>query len=335
MTNRIENETDLIQTYLAPLTRGHTGALNLTDDAAFLSPPAGCDLVVSTDPIIAGVHFFATDRADDIAWKALAVNVSDLVAKGAAPFAYTMTLALPEAPDRTWMATFSQGLAAAQAAFGCTLIGGDTDRTPGPLAVGVTGIGVVPADRMIRRGSARVGDHVMVSGTLGDAALGLKLLERPHAIDDGLTAGDKAFLVGRYLRPQPRIGLLDVLRASATAALDVSDGFLKDAARLTGPLGLTISLERLPLSPSAQRMLEREPGLVTAILNGGDDYEVLFSVAPDDVGSTLKAAATAGISVSNLGVLKGDGGVQVVDRGGQTILPLQKGYDHFHSRSDG
>ena len=129
MGARIENETELIQTYLAPLAAAAPGALGLRDDASYLTPPPGADLVITTDPIAAGVHFLASDRADDIAWKALAVNISDLAAKGAVPLAYTMALALPAAPERSWMEQFALGLAGAQQEFGCTLIGGDTDRT--------------------------------------------------------------------------------------------------------------------------------------------------------------------------------------------------------------
>ena len=171
MTGKVANETELIQTYLAPLAAGFPGALGLADDCALIASDAAHDLVVTTDPIIAGVHFFASDRADDIAWKALAVNVSDLIAKGAAPLAYTMAIAFPQAPDRSWMAAFADGLKAAQLAFGCQLIGGDTDRTPGPLSISITVFGQVPCGQMIKRSSARQGDHVFVTGTLGDSAL--------------------------------------------------------------------------------------------------------------------------------------------------------------------
>ncbi len=332
VTDHPLDETELIQTYLAPLTRGAAGAFDLSDDAAVLSPPAGSDLVISTDPIIAGVHFFADDRADDIAWKALAVNVSDLVAKGATPWAYTMTLAFPAVPDRQWMATFSSGLEAAQHAFGCALVGGDTDRTPGPLAIGVTAIGLVKTGDMIRRRTARAGDHVVVTGTLGDSALGLTLHRAPAAFGSEMMAGDAAFLIGRYLRPNPRLELVPALRCYATAALDISDGFLKDCERLVGSGGLTVPFSRLPLSPSARSAVAAEPGLRSAILAGGDDYEVLFSVAPEDVGHVVKAAANVGVNVTDLGVITGTSGISVVDSDGQEIRNAVSGYDHFRQK---
>jgi thiamine-monophosphate kinase len=205
---RITSETELIETYLAPLAAGAPGAFDLKDDAALIEMEAGFDLVVSTDPVIAGVHFFADDEPQNIAWKALAVNVSDLAAKGAEPIAYTMALAFPEAPRRDWMAAFSAGLREAQTAFGCTLIGGDTDRTSGPLSIGVTAFGKVPRGLMVRRGSALIGDRVFVTGTIGDSALGLQLRKSPEAFGASLSQSDSEFLVSRYLRPQPRVMLV-------------------------------------------------------------------------------------------------------------------------------
>ena len=166
-------EADIIQRFFAPLAAGFDGAFGLKDDAAAIIPPPGCEIVVTVDAVAAGVHFFPDDAASDIGWKALAVNVSDLIAKGAAPQAYDMSLALPDMPDDAWLLGFATGLGEAQRAFGITLIGGDTDRRPGPLSVTITAIGIIPAGRIVRRATAKVGDHVFVSGTLGDSALGL------------------------------------------------------------------------------------------------------------------------------------------------------------------
>ncbi len=331
----IISETELIQTFLAPLARSSAGAQNLSDDAACLTPPPGCDLVISTDPIIADVHFFSDDRPDDIAWKALAVNVSDLVAKGAMPLAYTMTLAFPRAPERHWMETFARGLEAAQRAFGCCLIGGDTDRTPGPLAIGITAIGAVPSGRMIRRHSARPGDHIFMTGTLGDSRLGLQLHRAAQTGANGagaqqpMTDGDIAFLRARYLRPEPRIALVAALRKYATAALDISDGLVKDATRLIGGGGLTMPVSRVPLSPSATRAVQADATLMTSILTGGDDYEVLFAVAPTDVSMLSGEAALAGVKVTDLGVLSDTGGLQIFSNSGQPFRFDETGYDHF------
>ncbi|MEQ1649246.1 MAG: thiamine-phosphate kinase, partial [Hyphomicrobiaceae bacterium] len=176
-----DGEGVLIATYFAPLAADAPGAFSLLDDCAALTPTPGHDLILKTDPIREGVHFFSDADAADIAWKALAVNVSDLVAKGARPVGYVMALSFPEEPSARWLKKFAAGLKAAQTAFGLTLLGGDTDRAPGPLSVAITAFGEVPAGKMVQRGTARVGDRVFVSGTLGDAALGLALVKRPLA----------------------------------------------------------------------------------------------------------------------------------------------------------
>ena len=329
MAGCIKSETELIQTYLAPLTADAPGAFALLDDAAMIAPPPGMDLVVTTDPIIAGVHFFASDRADDIAWKALAVNISDLAAKGAAPLAYTLALAFPEAPDRDWMAKFAGGLAEAQVAFGCTLIGGDTDRTSGPLSIGVTAIGAVPAGRMVKRGGAENGDRIFITGTLGDSALGLRLHQDASAFGPSLTDGDKAFLVGRYLRPSPRVALADVLVEFAHAALDVSDGLAKDLPRLAGDYGAIVNASGLPLSPSAKLSLEHDARVADLIVGGGDDYEILAAVPAARAAAFAAAALAVGVQVTEIGVL-GGAKVEILGfDGGAMMLP---GYDHFGGR---
>jgi thiamine-monophosphate kinase len=331
VSDRIANETDLIQTYLAPLAAGFHGAFGLQDDAALIAGEPGHDLVVTTDPILAGVHFFPTDRADDIAWKALAVNVSDLAAKGAAPLAYTMALALPEAPERAWMANFTAGLREAQTAFGCQLIGGDTDRSPGPLSISITAFGRVPKGQMIRRGTASVGDHVFVTGTLGDAALGLEIHRPGSRFGTRLTGGDRSFLTGRYLRPAPRLYMVQILRSFASAALDVSDGLVKDLGRLAGPAGagISVSAGALPMSPAARRALDLGPKALFAAIQGGGDYEILFAVAPTRLAVFAEAVRNVPVQVSEIGVLGPGQGVAVVDAAGRVIEVDSGGFDHF------
>lgn len=326
--DRIINETDLIQTYLAPLTRGDAGTFGLRDDAALISPEPGRDLVFTSDPIIAGVHFFPTDSPADIAWKALAVNASDLAAKGARPFAYMLNLALHEAPRRDWMAAFTAGLKFAQESFGCHLIGGDTDLTPGPLSIGVTIIGSLPSGGFVRRQGASKGDHVFVTGTIGDAALGLKVHSDPASFAE-LNAEQRAYLAGRYLRPVPRLALGDTLRAHASAALDVSDGLLKDLARLAGPLGLSLDFSRVPLSEAVTLALSEDASVAKLVLAGGDDYELLVAVPPDSIPAFLQGAAAARIAVSDLGALEENIPLCVVRSDGTQIELHQFGYDHF------
>ncbi len=308
---------------------GAPGAFGLRDDAALIAPEPGTDLVISTDPIIAGVHFIASDRADDIAWKALAVNVSDLVAKGAEPLAYTLALAFPEPPERAWMADFASGLKSAQTAFGCHLIGGDTDHTTGPLSIGVTAIGVLPRGSFVPRTGTRAGDHIFVTGTLGDSALGLALHRNPALYDTVLTEGDKSFLIGRYLRPSPRLAMIAVLRAYATAALDVSDGLGKDLARLAGGNGVSVRVQDLPLSSPARAAMTADASVMDAVVSGGDDYEVLFAVVPERLAAFKKAAAITAVSTTHIGVLSVTPGVSFVDQDGRPIAFKRSGYDHF------
>lgn len=329
MTETVDSESELIAAYLAPLTLGAPGAFGLQDDAALLTLPPGNNFVITADPIIAGVHFFPSERADDVAWKALAVNMSDLAAKGAEPFAYMMTLAFPAAPAKSWIELFAKGLAAAQADFGCHLIGGDTDRTPGPLSIGITAIGIVPERRFVRRRGARAGDDVFVSGTLGDSALGLILHEDASRFSDRLMDGDKSFLLGRYLRPNPRLALAGPLREHANAALDISDGFLKDLGRLAGSLGMTIAFDALPLSPPVRAVSVNDADVVDAVLGGGDDYEILAAVPTERSSDFVSEAARVGVSVTKIGTLSADAGIRIVGSDGRELKPRRLGYDHL------
>jgi len=332
MADRISNETELIQTYLAPLTRGLPGAFGLRDDAALIVPDVDSDLVVTCDPIIASVHFLPSDRPSCIAWKALAVNVSDLAAKGAVPRAYILALAFPDAPERAWMADFASGLETAQSRFGCVLAGGDTDRTPGPLSISVTAFGSVPKGRFVPRHGAKPGDHVFVTGTIGDSALGLMLHTNRADFVGALSQDDRDFLVGRYLRPEPRVALVATLRECARAALDISDGLVKDLRRLTGEHGLRVPFDALPLSSPARRAVADSPSLAATVVSGGDDYEILCSVSPERVADFLSGAATAGVALTRLGILQSPGETNVVGDDGSAIEPPTAGFDHFSRR---
>ena len=331
MADRVKTETDLIQTYLAPLAAGAPGAFGLQDDAAVISPEPATDIVISTDPVRAGVHFFETDRADDIAWKALAVNISDIAAKGARPLAYTMAIAFPAAPERAWMQSFAEGLRAAQTEFGCHLIGGDTDHSGSPLSIAITAFGSVPRSRMVQRTTATAGDHLFVTGTLGDAALGLALHRDATFLNRELTSGDRAFLIGRYLRPNPRLGLAPLLLATASASLDISDGLLKDLGRMAAGAGsgATIRFDALPLSPPARALVRSEPAIAGQIVTGGDDYEILFAVPPGKLDIFRTMAPAIPVQVREIGRLEEGGGVTLLDDRGQAMHFGRQGYDHF------
>ena len=223
-------EDTLIARYFKPLATD-AGAFGLNDDAAVLKA-LGDDIVVTTDALVEGVHFLADDPPDTIAQKALRVNLSDLAAKGATPAGFVLTLALRKV-DEAWLAAFARGLGADAVDFRCPLLGGDTVSTPGPVMISINAFGRVPPNRMVHRSGARPGDHVVVSGTIGDAALGLDILKRGRVGE--VLAGDDAardLLVGRYRVPQPRNALASAVRAHANAAMDVSDGLAGDIAKL-------------------------------------------------------------------------------------------------------
>src|SRR6202049_4477934 len=233
MTNRQQpasGEDSLISRYFRPLVTD-PGAFGLGDDAAVLKA-LGEDIVVTTDAIVEGVHYLPQDPPDTIARKALRVNLSDLAAKGATPAGFVLTLALRDADD-AWLEPFARGLGEDAALFSCPLLGGDTVSTPGPLMISITAFGRVPVGKMVHRSGAKPGDRVVVTGTIGDAALGLQILKKgavAAALADETAA--TAMLVGRYRVPQPRNALAQAVRDHASAAMDVSDGLAGDLAKL-------------------------------------------------------------------------------------------------------
>ncbi|MGQ0671946.1 MAG: thiamine-phosphate kinase [Hyphomicrobium sp.] len=335
MTARIASEEDLIRRFLAPLAAGVPGALDLRDDCALVAVPAGETLVASMDAVAAGVHFIGDEPAADIAWKALAVNVSDLAGKGARPLVYLMALSFPEAPCEDWLTGFASGLAEAQHRFGIRLVGGDTDRRPGPLTITITALGSVPSGRMVRRSTAGAGDRVFVSGTLGDAALGLAVLRDPRIADAaGLDLASRDSLTARYRRPEPRLPLREALRSCSTAAMDLSDGLAKDLARLVAASGCGARVEagRVPLSEPARRIVAADTGWWSTILAGGDDFEILATVRPDHAAQFCTLAESAGIAVTEIGRIIAGSGVEITDPAGRVLALERAGWDHFATR---
>jgi thiamine-monophosphate kinase len=314
-------EDDLIARYFAPLAG--PGGLGLKDDVALLTPPPGRDLVVTADALVAGVHFFAEDPPDAIAAKALRVNLSDLAAKGATPLGFLLSLALPRDAAPEWLEAFAKGLGEDARHYGCPLLGGDTVRTPGPLTLSITALGTVEPGRAPLRTAARAGDLVYVSGTVGDAALGLQLrLGR----GPGLAPALRDALLDRYLRPQPRLALAPAL-VHARAAMDVSDGLVGDLAKMLRASGVggVLELARVPLSPAAQAWLAAEAGAVEIAVTGGDDYEVLAAVPPEQA-AAFEAAAK--IRVTRIGLVT-NGAFEVRGLAGAPVEFASGSYSHF------
>jgi thiamine-monophosphate kinase len=295
------SEDELIATFFAPLAG--PGGLGLRDDAAVLRPPEGQDLVLTTDVVVAGVHFFPDDPAALVAKKALRVNLSDLAGKGAAPTGFLLGLALPEGWTVDWLAAFAESLGQDSSAYMCPLLGGDTSRTPGPLTISITALGLVPAGGMVPRRGVGAGDLIYVSGTIGDAALGLALRRGGAPWAGDLTGAARSFLEDRYLMPQPRLVLGEALRHFAHAGMDVSDGLAGDLRKMLQLSGMTaaVAVADVPLSDAAREAIAREPSLIETVLCGGDDYEILCAVPPDRGKGFETAAEAVGVPVRAIG----------------------------------
>lgn len=321
-------EFELIARYFAPLAADFPGALGLMDDAALIDPRPGTRLVATADALVSGVHYLADDPPDLVARKLLRVNLSDLAAMGAEPVAYLLTAVLDDGVDADWLEAFAAGLAADQAEFGIALAGGDVARTPGPTVLTVTALGQVETGRELRRGGARAGDQVLVSGTIGDGTLGLALLRGELAAPEEAVA---AHLIERYRLPRPRLALGRRLAGRATAAIDVSDGLVADLGHLCEASGLGAEIEaaRIPLSEAARTLVEAGPALLERVLTGGDDYELLFA-APAAAAAELAALATElGLALTPIGRMVAGKGVRVRAADGAEMRLERAGYRHF------
>jgi thiamine-monophosphate kinase len=328
--NSPSGEDSLIARYFRPLATD-PGAFNLVDDAAILQA-SGDDIVVTTDAIVEGVHFLSDDPPDSVARKALRVNLSDLAAKGATPAGFVLTLALRAAED-AWLTPFAGGLGEDAGLFGCPLLGGDTVSTPGPLMISITAFGRVPRGKMVHRSGARPGDRIVVTGTIGDAALGLDIL-RGGAVATALghDAAAKKMLAERYRIPQPRIRLAMAVRDHAHAAMDVSDGLAGDLAKLCAASGVSavVDAPSIPLSAAAAALLARGALGIETIVSGGDDYEILCAIPEGSFEAFAQAAGTAGVAVTSIGTVIADTSApKFLDAQGREIALPRLSYSHF------
>ncbi|CAO3422728.1 thiamine-phosphate kinase [Azospirillum doebereinerae] len=331
MTNPpLLGEFGRIARFFKPLAAGFAGARGLRDDAAVFAVPEGRELVVTTDATVAGVHFFPDDDPGDIAAKLLRTNLSDLAAMGAEPLAYTLVTALPRGVGEEWLAGFAAGLGEDQRRFGIGLAGGDSVSTGGPITLSVTAFGLVLTGRALPRWGGRIGDGLFVTGSIGDAALGLQVAFGKLDIPDETT---RAHLLRRLRRPDPRTGLGPRLIGVASGALDVSDGLVADLGHLCEESGCAAVIEakRVPLSEAARGAIDGDPARLALALTGGDDYELLFS-APESARDALAALARdSGVPITEIGVLtEGQpGAVTVRDEQGRVLELPRHGWDHF------
>jgi thiamine-monophosphate kinase len=315
-----------IRRFFAPLAG--PGGLDLRDDAALLGCGAGRQLVVTVDAIVAGVHYLPGDPPDLVARKLLRVNLSDLAAMGARPRHYLLTTALPATFDDDWVARFAAGLGEDQRRYGIDLLGGDSVATDGPAVLSLTAIGEVAAGAEIRRSGARPGDHVWVSGTIGDAFLGLAALRGGYA---DLTPEQRAALIARFQLPEPRVELGPRLAGIADAMCDVSDGLIADLGHIceASQVRATIALAQLPLSPAAQQVVAGAPDLPARLAAAGDDYELLFTAPPDASDRIRNLSAELQLPITPIGTIESGDGVRLLDPEGKTVPVAAAGYRHF------
>ena len=322
------NEFKTINKYFAPLSESVQGAFNLTDDAAIIDPPAGQSLVVTTDALVAGVHFLPDDPAEDVAAKLLRVSLSDLASMGAVPAHYTLSIAVPPTQNSSWFKAFSAGLAENQHDFKITLIGGDTVATSGPLTLSLTALGYIEKTKGLRRNGAQAGDSIWVSGTIGDGALGLLAAENKLA---SLDRANCEYLIQRYRRPNPRTKLGPNLIDIAHAVIDISDGLVADLSHICeiSEVGADIQIADIPLSPAAVEGLEKNPVLLDLILGGGDDYELLFTTDPNFAGIFEEVADKSEVALTKIGEITLAKTIRLFDQKGHEYMPHQKGFTHF------
>ena len=327
-SRRGTGEFDLIERFFRPLSRAAPGAFALRNDGALLTPPAGASLVVTKDLMVAGVHYPEGEEPSTVARRLLRVNLSDLAAMGATATAYALGLALPEDIADVWVEAFAAGLARDQEAFGVALIGGDTVATKGPAVLSLTAFGTVAGDACLTRAGAGAGDDIYVSGTVGDATLGLRAVRGGLA---DLTTEDHAALAERFRLPEPRLALGAALVGVATCAIDVSDGLVADLGHLCEESGVAarINADAVPLSAAARRAVDGGEAAIADLVTGGDDYELLFCAPPAERGAIEALGRRLELAVSRIGTIEHGQGVTVVDADGRPLALGRAGYQHF------
>ncbi len=323
------DEFALIARLFAPLAAGSPGALGLTDDAALIDGPDGWQWAVTADAIVAGVHFLSDDPPELIARKLVRVNLSDLAAMGAKPAFMLLCACFPVDVGGGWLDRFASGLKTDCETFGVALIGGDTVATPGPLTLALTALGQVAKDHSLLRSNARSGDDIWVSGSIGDAALGLLVARHGGGT---LPEEAAAFLLERYRLPRPRIALGQALVGLVHAAMDVSDGLVADLGHICDASGLGAEIEaaRLPRSPAAEAALAAGLGQgPVTLMTGGDDYELLFTAAPEAAAALMALSARLDLRLTSIGRMIDGAGVRVVGPDGAALDLSSAGYRHF------
>lgn len=322
------SEFDLIERLFSPLTSSHPGAASLKDDCATLSITSGYEALYSVDTLVEGVHFFREDPAGSVAKKMLRVSLSDIAASGGSPRGYLVALSLPGDVSFDWLEDFAKGLAADQITFDVVLLGGDTTSTPGPLTLSLTAIGEVPIGHAIRRTGVVSGDDIYVTGTIGDAALALRVVNEMGR-KEALQRYPK--LLERYILPQPRVALGPLLFNIATSCIDISDGLCADLNQICEASHVSAEIRQaaIPLSPVAETLVKNNKNYWQFVLGGGDDYELLFTANQSKRKIIEKLADQIEIPISRLGSIKKGEGVLVLNGAGGLVPVDFPGWKHF------
>jgi thiamine-monophosphate kinase len=325
-------EFDLIADLFVPLAEGNPGALGLLDDAALVEVPQGFEIVTTVDAMVEGVHFTGQEAADLVGQKLLRVNLSDLAAMGATPLCYLLTLVRPPEISESWLQRFVSGLARDQRTYDIHLAGGDTVSTAGPLVLSLTAIGSVEKGKALKRKGAAVGDIVYVSGTIGDAALGLALVQDSEKFGfSGLERDQRNFLAARLQSPEPRLDLGRALVDVASAAVDISDGLVADLGHLAAAsdVGVTLDLDALPVSAAANSIIGDDETATLGLMTGGEDYELAFTMSPHRTGETNELIKQAGLPLTAIGRIVAGNSVAVLGKSGEELDVPAAGYTHF------
>lgn len=321
------DEFEMIETYFAPLTMGQAGSAGLKDDAAVIGVPDGYELVVTSDTVNAGIHFLIGEAPENIARKALRSNLSDLAAMAAKPLCYQLNIAFAQRPSHDWLAAFSGALQADNALYGIYCSGGDTTSIQSSgLSISITAMGLVPKGCAVRRGGAKAGDHIVITGAVGDAVLGLKALQQ------GLDAQLYAHAINRYRIPQPRTALEGILQAHVNAAADISDGLIADCMHIAraSNLGVEIDINAITFSKDVQAAIDKGDISHEKAIQSGDDYELILAISPDQLDFAVTDMKKNNLNPMVIGTFKGDTlSLSLLNSSSLRIDDLDQGWKHF------
>ncbi|PPR77321.1 MAG: Thiamine-monophosphate kinase [Alphaproteobacteria bacterium MarineAlpha2_Bin1] len=320
-----KNEFEIISDFFSPLARDK-GSFGLSDDVAALSLEKDYEFIVSTDMLVSGVHFFSSDKPEDVASKCIRVNISDIISKGGIPKYYFLSIALPKEIDDKWLRSFTKSLGIEQKNFDIFLMGGDTVSTSGPLIVNIVCIGVVKNNHLIRRNGARPGDDIYVTGEIGSAKIGLEICKKNITVNSNL----ENYFIKKYRLPKPKKQLGPKLINIATSSIDISDGLISDLNHicLASNVKAEINYYLLPITDYVSELRIDENELKNILLNGGDDYEILFTANSENSSKIIDLSKSLKVDITKIGVIVDGEGIVVLNNESEKMDLILDGYKH-------